>query len=577
MQFGFMKRAVAGALLGLALVGATPAYAALSAEQRAMDFNQLVNIFERNYAPLRYKKESIGLDWKALVSQYSAKVTQARSDGEFYRILAQFLSNLEDAHVSAVIPSSHKATLGFLSDYVEGKVLIESIDRLRLPKELFPLNVGDQVLSIGGQPVEQVMEEMAKIGKTGNALSTKRIAAARLTSRREAAGLVIPKGVTTITALPRGAAQPITVTATWIVSGTPVIDLDDLAGLMEGGATDNAISNSESGTELLSRLRNMPSFNASLPASLIKEWARAGVSDVGASKSMFTLPEGARELRGISVTAAIYEAAGKRIGILRIPSYDEDSLLEVLARAIIIMEQETDVLVIDQTNNPGGSVSLVSDIVSLFADKSFKDVEFRLRPSLNWMKTMQELNAEIAKALANDPNDMAANALKARFEYLESEVRDSLQERKFFTNPVPLNLSGTFGMIQPSGMVRYTKPVLLLINEFAFSGGDALPAIMQDNNRAVLFGARTTGAGGNVREYGPLSNSFLKFSVTESLMIRPNGKFVENIGVSPDVEYAITTDDFLNGYRGYVQAFTREALKLAGVSPEAIDQWKAKK
>jgi hypothetical protein len=34
--------------------------------------------------------------------------------------------------------------------------------------------------------------------------------------------------------------------------------------------------------------------------------------------------------------------------------------------------------------------------------------------------------------------------------------------------------------------------------------------------------------------------------------------------VKPDVAYSITEDDFMNGYRGYVEAFTAEALKLVG-------------
>src|SRR5690606_30412519 len=97
-------------------------------------------------------------------------------------------------------------------------------------------------------------------------------------------------------------------------------------------------------------------------------------------------------------------------------------------------------------------------------------------------------------------------------------------------------------------------------------GGDAFPALMKDNGRVTLFGAQTTGAGGNVSEYGPLANSHFKFSLTESLMVRPNGEYMENRGIVPDIAYSITEDDFMNGYRNYVRAFTVEALKLAGVS-----------
>jgi C-terminal processing protease CtpA/Prc len=516
--------------------------------------------------PLRWKQETINLDFKRVVSDYQGRVRAARSDAEFYRVLARFVAELKDAHVTPMIPSTYRASLGFMSDFIEGKVLIETIDRLRMPELLFPFKKGDQVIAIGGVPVEELMAELGQIGHTGNEASTIRIAAARLTSRREASGFQVPRGVTTVTVLPKGAERPVTVTATWIVSGSPVVELDDLARLMEDGAVVNAIPTASDGEGLRKELNKLSMFNMALPSALVKELQQIGLSNVGAPKSMFRLPEGAREIPGIPVTAAIYEAAGKKIGILRIPSFGDEGLLEVVARALMTLERETDVLVLDQTNNPGGSVSLVSDIVSLFADRSFKDMDFEIRPSLAWLKSFQDINTQIENMLRTNPQDVAANALKARFEYLESEIRESLKERRFLTNPVSLNLVGSFGMIQPAGMVSYTKPVLMLINEFDFSGGDAFPALLKDNGRVTLFGTQTSGAGGNVREYGPLANSFFKLALTESLMIRPNGQYMENRGIQPDIEYAVTEDDFMNGYRNYVRAFTIEALKLVGVS-----------
>lgn len=563
--------AVAALLL---TAGAPSAQAALTVEQRLSDFTQLVNIVERNYGPLRWKKESIGLDFKRLVSDFDAKVRAARSDSEFYRVLAQFTSSLKDAHVGAIIPSNYSASLGFVCDLVEGKVLIEKVDALRLPEILFPFKRGDQLIAIGGVSVDKLINEFSRVGDTGHEPSAKRIAAARLTSRREASGMEVPKGITTVTVLAKGAAQPVTVTVTWKNSGTPLLELDDLAAILENDTSD---MHATSGASFAEELAKRPEFQMALPRVTLDEWARAGFSDMGAPKSMFNLPEGAEELPNFPVTAAIYEAAGKKIGVLRINSYGDKGLLDVVARALVVMEEQTDVLVLDQTNNPGGDVSLVSDLTAFFADKSYQDVNFLLRPSLAWMGTFQDVNEKLGEVLKAKGDDLVANALKPRFEYLENEIRDSIRERRFYTNPVSLNFLGSFGMIQPSGAVRYTKPVLLLINEFDFSGGDMFPAIMKDNGRATLFGAQTTGAGGNVREHGPLSNSHFKVNLTESLMVRPNGEFIENRGVKPDVEYTVTEDDFMNGYRGYVKAFTAEALKLVGVSKEQFEASEAVK
>ena len=542
----------------------------MSSDQRLADFSQLVNTIQRYYGPLHWKKQSVGLDFPALVEEFRGKVASAQNDSEFYRLLAQFISGLKDAHVSPIIPSTYRSSLGFVCDLVEGKVLIETIDRLRLPEILFPFKKGDQLLAINGVGVEALMAEVGKVGNTGFELSAKRISAARLTSRRESSGLAVPKGVATITVLPKGAAQPVTVTATWIVAGTPLVELDDLAGLMSTSGF-NAMRTASDGASLKAQLQNLSMFNLVLPRAQLEDWARSGVSDIGSMKSMFKLPEGAKEVEGSPVTAAIYEAAGKKIGIVRIPSYTIEGMTEVLVQLLAIMEENTDVLVIDQTNNPGGSVSQVSDIVSLFADKSYKDMDFEIRPSLAWLKSFQDVNTQLDDMLKADPADAVANALKARFSYLETEVRESLTEKRFLTNPVSLNLVGTFGMIQPAETGRYTKPVLMLINELDFSGGDAFPAIMKDNGRVTLFGTQTSGAGGNVREYGPLANSFFKLNMTESLMVRPNGKYMENRGVVPDVQYTVTEDDFMNDYRNYVKAFTAEALKLTGLTQAEID------
>ncbi|MGZ3701686.1 MAG: S41 family peptidase, partial [Bdellovibrionota bacterium] len=504
-----MKPTLLITLLALA-ASAQSAFAALAPDQRLSDFDQLVSTVQRNYGPLHLKATTIGLDFDKDVADFKARIAAAKSDTEFYQLLAMFLASLKDAHVSSEVPSTLVSTLGFITDRVEGKVLIDSIDRLRLPEALFPFQKGDQLISIDGVPVDSLVAQLNTVSNTGNPDGSLRIATARLTSRKQAAGFTVPKGVATISVLPKGAAQPVLVTATWITSGSPIVPLDDLKDLTD--SDNSAVATAANGNDLLAQLKQMDQFKSVMPKSFLEDMKKIGVSDIGSATSMFNLPDGAKKIDGMPVTAAIFEAAGKKIGVLRIPEYTDDGLLEVLARALTVMQDQTDVLVLDQTNNPGGSVSLVSDIVGLFADKTYIDMNFKVRPSLRWIDTINGINDKIATMLTADPNDAAANALKARFKYLGEEFRDSIAQKRFLTNPISLNLTGTFGVIQPNTVVRYTKPVLLLINEFDFSGGDAFPAIMKDNGRVTLFGAKTNGAGGNVAEYGPLANSFFKFN-----------------------------------------------------------------
>jgi C-terminal processing protease CtpA/Prc len=114
----------------------------------------------------------------------------------------------------------------------------------------------------------------------------------------------------------------------------------------------------------------------------------------------------------------------------------------------------------------------------------------------------------------------------------------------------------------------WSKPVLILIDELAGSGGDAFPMLMKAGARAKLFGNRTMGLGGSVEDE-ILVNSRATFRVTRGLFTayQADGKYlrsdyIENIGVTPDVKWQHTLTDVRGGYLGYVQAFTAEALKL---------------
>jgi C-terminal processing protease CtpA/Prc len=108
--------------------------------------------------------------------------------------------------------------------------------------------------------------------------------------------------------------------------------------------------------------------------------------------------------------------------------------------------------------------------------------------------------------------------------------------------PVSLNAPGSL-TFDPAP-VRYTKPMIVLTDEFSASGADMFPAIIQDNGRAPLVGMRTMGAGGSVVGFPctPYTESICR--ITVSLMNRgrliqtpeyPTAPYIEKIGVRPDI------------------------------------------
>ena len=90
--------------------------------------------------------------------------------------------------------------------------------------------------------------------------------------------------------------------------------------------------------------------------------------------------------------------------------------------------------------------------------------------------------------------------------------------------------------------------------------------MFQDNQRGIIFGNRTMGAGGNVNNYFVTTYSEGQASLTESLMSRknpvtvdgfPTAPYVENIGVRPDVvQDYMTRDNLTNQGASFVQAFS---------------------
>jgi C-terminal processing protease CtpA/Prc len=105
----------------------------------------------------------------------------------------------------------------------------------------------------------------------------------------------------------------------------------------------------------------------------------------------------------------------------------------------------------------------------------------------------------------------------------------------------------------------------VLVDEMSASGGDYFPATIQDNARGPLFGFRTMGAGGNVEDWEAGSYSQGLTRVTESLMSRnidvvtpdfPVTRYVENVGVRPEIEYDyMTRDNLTRGGAAFVDAF----------------------
>jgi hypothetical protein len=346
------------------------------------------------------------------------------------------------------------------------------------------------------------------------------------------------------------------------------------------------------------------------------ELPEARTIQIGQKRPYFKLPKNFRRINGLGagapivgkpfnrasgVFAGIFKRNGKRIGFVRVPSYMPGSSLSLLMadmslRALLSqMEKKTDLLILDQTHNPGGAVILSDWLVGALVGKldPEKHMKFAVRPRGDWLSTYSQLTLELKgieqkemQAALGSGKAPSGNQVFMRKSYLEQmqkqyeQVFASYARGEFQSPPVSLYLTSAYlkdtidslfvrldkdrrhrfagallDVLYPfhsaqalsEGQV-YSKPVYMMIDELDFSGGDATPAVLQDYGRVKLVGVNTAGAGGTVEQFSSKGMFPVNYSLTTSLMVRPGGRLVENYGVKPDIEFELTAEDVADGF-----------------------------
>jgi C-terminal processing protease CtpA/Prc len=121
-------------------------------------------------------------------------------------------------------------------------------------------------------------------------------------------------------------------------------------------------------------------------------------------------------------------------------------------------------------------------------------------------------------------------------------------------------------------VIAYTKPVMMIIDEFSTSTADSVPSMFQEAGRGLLYGYRSNGAGGNNTSVtvGPYSEGTV--GVTMGVQVKhtpvsvtgyPTTGIIENVGVHPDIENDyMTKDNLLQGGAPFVNQFLAEMAKF---------------
>lgn len=527
------------------------------------DLDSLRNIFAARYAPAGWKGDLNGWSLDAEIEKAKAEVNAmpVPSVKEYQKIVARLFASTQDYHVSVSFLSTEMARLPLSITESGGKYYIAGVNRKALPETVFPFKTGDEITSFGGKDINAAIDEFLAEANMHNVPGTDRgIAAMRLTTRAGQRGNDVPQGPVALGIKPAGAAEPVLYNLAWAY--TPELI-----------APQNFVAKRAGG------------------ARLPLDWLSVVYSDFGQDAGLAAGygigdPEGFLPDLGEKVWQApasslfrayIYKnpADGRRTAYVRIPTYMVDKPAD-LARDFSLLaaefERGADALVIDQLNNPGGIVAYMYSLLSMLTDRplTLPKQRIALTPedvgqAISFLMSTEGARTDDDARRLMGGADLAGYPVTLDFlngfRAMNAALVKQWGEGKRLTDPL-----ATFGLesVQPAYGPRFTKPVLVLINELDISCGDFFPAILQDNKRATLFGARTSGAGGAVRDF-QYQNSLLGvggYKLTGTIAIRPGGRPIESLGVTPDIPYAVQPGDIQQGFRAYIAAVNAAAAGL---------------
>lgn len=527
------------------------------------------------YAPFEWKKELFSLSWEEAFTKAKQEVllAPAITTKQFHQVVKRFLGSLKDYHVKVEFFSTEKAFLPFSVKQTQNRYFIDWIDPHRFPLSVYGPHIGDEILFFGDEPIQNVIQNLIENGQEQglNAETNRSAAAQTLTLRLGAFGDVVPQGAVNLTTRSCFTGKISTIELLWEYFPEEYFDCGEFSESSISSHFEKETSFSEFFMEhplqyaknKIMKKAQKGSGESFVPPLGEIIWSTLDFE--GFYHEDYEYPSSEKQEN--TWEGYIYLHQGHRIGYIRIPSYsrkDQEELGEILR----YFEDETDALVIDQVNNGGGYITTMYDIVSMLIEEPIEILQYKVKLNHklmstiancmeNLLQTRSAFNESPEQFLLHNFFDHQANLRKYYYCQL---IMSEWKAGRIMTNNIPLL---GYGKLNPHPYYRYTKPVVVLVNELDFSCADFFPAILQDHHRAVIFGTPTAGAGGSVNQFNFYNHTGIsKCSFTASIIERRNKDKIENVGVYPDVEYVLTPEDIQFGYQSYVQALNKIIFNL---------------
>ena len=179
-----------------------------------------------------------------------------------------------------------------------------------------------------------------------------------------------------------------------------------------------------------------------------------------------------------SVETKIYNANNKKIGYIRLSIFASNSYEQFSKKLKELEKENIDNLIIDVRSNSGGYLSSVTDIASMFLGKN---------------KVIYQLDT------------------KGVVEQVFSKTKESRNYK-----------------------------VVVLIDAASASASEILAAAMQESYGATVIGTNSYGKGTVQAAYQLKSGSTVKYTIQKWLT--PNGNWINEVGVTPDIKVELTEE-----------------------------------
>jgi C-terminal processing protease CtpA/Prc len=196
--------------------------------------------------------------------------------------------------------------------------------------------------------------------------------------------------------------------------------------------------------------------------------------------------------------------------------------------------------VLDLVDNGGGSLDYGLKLAEALKGTNANEPKLELRLNDNWLNSYQQSSIF---ATSHSMREIA----KRHFAMLKEDVAAGRRLSRL------IDFRRSFAPIQSSANAQ-PIPVVLMVNEMCASMCDIFSADLKDAGVARLIGTRTMGAGGNVTMHTVSPRLQLGLSQTESLVVRANGKYVENEGVEVDRAYVRQLTDLTGKDSEFIKA-----------------------